>query len=316
MKRLGRFINDYLAALLVVGVLLVVGLFIAFGHKNSDGTVTFDGKSPTYSGEIEAAYCQTKKDNDKAVAGFTGVDVPQDAASGCDPTDLPQMGASVYYTVGMASPTDFYNSVNGRGFNEGYGYQCVAGFKEFMFSLSGRYIATSTGGALGYASQQAQIEPLGFKWHGGRSGLQDGDWGIFGGGQYGHVSMYYQGKWFGQNQAAANANTGNPFNLLAIGSENLVGFYRPNIYVKAASNGSTSSSTSSETSSTGTSTPSVAATSYTVRQGDTLGAIILKMGWYSGASGLYGDSGYAQAVAERNGISPRGLIFPGTVISR
>lgn len=315
MKRFTKFLSDYLTALVVIGALLVIGLFVAFGTKNSDGTVTFNGKSPIYSEEIEKAYCKTKDENDKAVADFTGTDVAQDASSGCAPTDLPQMGASVYYKVDVSTPTAFYQAVNGRGFNEGYGLQCVAAFKEFMFALSGSYVATKTGGASGYASQQAQIEPLGFKWHGGRSGLQDGDWGIFGGGQYGHVAMYYQGKWFGQNQGAANPYTGNPFNLLGMSSDSLIGYYRPNIYQGAAStpgNSSEKPNSSSSPTQNGVSSSS----SYTVRQGDTLGGIALKNGWYGGTSGLYGDSGYAQQLATKNGVTWRGLIVPGQVIRR
>ena len=49
---------------------------------------------------------------------------------------------------------------------------------------------------------------------------------------------------------------------------------------------------------------------------DTLGGIALKNGWYSGVRGLFGDSGYAQALADKNGIVNRGLIYPGAVITK
>lgn len=319
MKAVKAFLSKYLTAVIVVAVLLVIALFAALTTQNEDGTRTFNGKGPIYSEAQEQAYCEAKASNDKAIAEFTGIDVVQDSGSGCAPTDIPQLGTSVYYSVDVSTPTAFYNAVNGKGFNEGYGLQCVAGFKEFMFALSGKYVATKTGGASGYAQQQGQIEPLGFKWYGGSAGLQDGDWGIFGNGQYGHVAMYYQGKWFGQNQAAANANAGNAFNLLGIGNGGLLGYYRPNIYQKSTPAPVTSTPTpkpSGNSSNTGGSTAPATSNTYTVVRGDTLGNIILKAGWYSGTQGLYGDDGYAQKVADFNGVSPRGLIYPGTVLKR
>jgi len=53
---------------------------------------------------------------------------------------------------------------------------------------------------------------------------------------------------------------------------------------------------------------------YVVRRGDTLGHIALRNGWH-GTSGLFGNSGYTQRLAERNGIANRGLIYPGQRIN-
>lgn len=314
MKSVLKFLDKYLTAFIVLGVLFVIALLAFFATPNENGSRTYNGNDPTYSDATEQAYCEAKASNEAAIAGFTGVDVPQDASSGCEPTDLPQMGALAYYKVAMATPTEFYNSVNGKGFNEGYGMQCVAGFKEFMFSLSGKYVATSTGGASGYAKQQAQIEPLGFKWYNGKSGLQDGDWGIFTMGTYGHVAMYYQGKWFGQNQYAADPNVGNAFNLASISTDTLAGYYRPNIYIKSTGGGDSGNGNSGNNG--GTVTPPATSNSYTVRRGDTLGGIALKQGWYGSTGGLYGDAGYAQRVADYNNIQVRGLIYPNQVIRK
>ena len=54
---------------------------------------------------------------------------------------------------------------------------------------------------------------------------------------------------------------------------------------------------------------------YTVRKGDTLGAIARRLGWYTGNK-MFGDDGYAQSLAEYNNIVNRGLIYPGQVIRR
>lgn len=302
------FLKNNIASLgLVTFFLILVTALSVFSSWDGDGRRTFGGNIS------EKTICEGLEKLKTSTKDVAGINVPQDAGSGCEPTELAQIGASVYYDVDVSTPGAFYGSVNGRGFNEGYGYQCVAGFKEFMFALSGRYVATNTGGASGYAAQQAHIEPLGFKWHSGTAGLQDGDWGIFTNGQYGHVAMYYQGKWFGQNQGAANAVTGNPFNLLALGITP-VGFYRPNIYQKAAPTQPKESA--QVTPDQAAPQAPVASANYTTKRGDTLGGIALKNGWYGGVNGLYGNTGYTQRLAEQNGIEWRGLIYPGQTIKK
>lgn len=303
-----RLFLKYLAPSIVIAVMLFITVMATIAPQNSDGSRTFDGKSPIYSEELENAYCKTKESNNKAISALSGIDTPQDSLSGCTPTDLPQMGSLVYYSVDVSSPTAFYNNVNGKGFNEGYGYQCVAGFKEFMYALSGKYVAASNGGAKSYANQQAQIEPLGFTWHSGTDGLQNGDWAIWTSGQYGHVSMFYDGKWFGQNQYAANPNAGNPFNLASISNNGIAGYYRPNIYI--AQEKPTPIEPIAPT------TPMVEDISYTVQNGDTLGAIAISQGWWDKSLELYGDAGYAQRLAEYNKIINRGLIYKNMVIRK
>lgn len=56
-----------------------------------------------------------------------------------------------------------------------------------------------------------------------------------------------------------------------------------------------------------------AGNAYVVKRGDTLGHIALRNGWH-GANGLFGNNGYTQALANKNGIANRGLIYPNMVI--
>lgn len=301
MKTIKFFVSTFLTQIIIVSVLFIIVMLGVFASPNDDGTRTYDGKAPKYTDAQEQAYCAMQKSNSDAIVAFSGINVPQDSTSGCSPTDLPQMGSLVYYDVDTSTPTEFYNSVNGKGFNEGYGYQCVAGFKEYMYALSGSYVAAAGGGAKGYATQQSQVEPLGFTWHDGTSGLQNGDWAIWTSGQYGHVSMYYNGQWFGQNQYAADPSVGNPFNLASISTNNIAGYYRPNIYIAVIPIDPPITPTTE---------------SYTVQLGDTLGGIALTQGWWSSVDGLYGDSGYAQKLADYNNIVSRGLIYPTQLINR
>ena len=368
VSKFKNFLANRLAVILVAAVVVLSATFVIVGKQAEDGSITLDGSKAKYSKATEKALCELAKKRESAIAGIMGLDVPQDSGSGCEAPDkeLAQMGSGVYYKTDLSSPAAFVNAMNGRGFNEGYGLQCVAGFKQFMFSLSGRVVATRTGGASGYANQVSEIQALGFTWHGGQAGMKDGDWAIFGGGTYGHVAMYYQGKFFGQNQGSGNIYVGNAFNLMDLGGyrNSIIGYYRPNIWA----NGSTASAPAAPAANSkavndqvvadvlrgvygsgndrvarlqaagynpaevqaavnsrvAAQAPRVSAPastgyvqrstgSYVVRRGDTLGDIALRNGWH-GTSGLFGNSGYTQRLAERNGIVNRGLIYPGQKI--
>ena len=369
VSKFKNFLANRLAVILVAAVVVLSATFVIVGKQAEDGSITLDGSKAKYSKATEKALCELAKKRESAIAGIMGLDVPQDSGSGCEAPDkeLAQMGSGVYYKTDLSSPAAFVNAMNGRGFNEGYGLQCVAGFKQFMFSLSGRVVATRTGGASGYANQVGEIQALGFTWHAGQAGMKDGDWAIFGGGTYGHVAMYYQGKFFGQNQGSGNIYVGNAFNLMDLGGyrNSIIGYYRPNIWA----NGNTASAPAAPAASSkavndqvvadvlkgvygsgndrvarlqaagynpaevqavvnsrvAAQAPRVSAPAstgyvqrstggYVVRRGDTLGHIALRNGWH-GTNGLFGDSGYTQRLAERNGIANRGLIYPGQRIS-
>lgn len=365
-----NFLANRLAVILVAAVVVLSATFVIVGKQAEDGSITLDGSKAKYSKSQEKALCELAKKRDEAIAGIMGLDVPQDSGSGCEAPDkeLAQMGSGVYYKTDLSSPAAFVNAMNGRGFNEGYGLQCVTGFKQFMFSLSGRVVATRTGGASGYANQVGEIQALGFTWHDGQAGMRDGDWAIFGGGQYGHVAMYYQGKFFGQNQGSGNIYVGNAFNLMDLGGyrNSIIGYYRPNIWagnsspstpaprannsksvndqvvadvlrgvygsgndrvsrlqatgynpaeVQAAVNSHVAAQAPRVVAPVPTGYVQRSTSGYVVHRGDTLGHIALRNGWHNGTGGLFGNSGYTQRLAERNGIANRGLIYPGQRIN-
>ena len=210
-----------------------------------------------------------------------------------------EKGASCYYKVDVSTPTAFVKAVNGKGFNEGWGYQCVAGFKEFQYSLCGSY-ANAGGAAKNYAYSHTAVESLGFKWHGGTSGLQNGDWCIWTSGEFGHVAMYYNGKFFGQNQGASNGAIGTPFNLMSLSLNGCAGYYRPNIYVEPIPPVPPK--------------PPKKKVSYTYKKGDTFGQVILDLGLNTshGLWGADGDVAYYTEQLHQQGIY--GNIPIGTTI--
>lgn len=218
---------------------LLVGLFIAdigaIGYAMSEALMAF-GLTDKQIAQIRETVLSAGEDETTGIAiDYDGNDViakaikvRHDSGDGQKTDEKPQKGAWPYYKVDISTPDRFVNAVNGKGFDEGYGMQCVAGFKEFQYSLSGAIVATSTGGASGYANQRSQIEALGFTYYNDGK-LQNGDWVIWGGG-YGHVAMYYNGQFFGQNQGASDPNVGCPFNLMSLSMNNYLCHYRPNIY--------------------------------------------------------------------------------------
>lgn len=132
------------------------------------------------------------------------------------------------------SPADFVISETGRGYDEGYGEQCVAGFKQFTFSNTGQILRAPQGAALGYASATDQIKNMGFDIIYDRDKLKDGDWVVSSLGRYGHIAMFFNGKLFGQNQRASDPAVGSPFSLDDIWGAHYDYFlvaFRPKIYI-------------------------------------------------------------------------------------
>ena len=246
---------------------------------------------------VEVPYDASKIDMSSIVEKVTGCFTHHDNIG--NTTEHNEVGASCYYKVDVSTPDAFVKAVNGKGFNEGWGYQCVAGFKEFQYSLSGTYV-NAGGAAKNYAYSHSALESIGFKWYGGTSGLQNGDWCVWTSGESGHVAMYYNGKFFGQNQGAKNGEIGTPFNLMSLSLNGCAGFYRPNLYA--------------EPKPTPAPNPPKKKVSYTYKKGDTFGQVILDLGLNTshGLWGADGDVAYYTEQLHQQGIY--GNIPIGTTI--
>ena len=249
------------------------------------------------SKHVNVEYDPSKMDINGIVERLAGCFTEHDEKG--DTKEHDELGASCYYKVDVSTPDAFYKAVNGKGFNEGYGYQCVAGFKEFQYSLAGTYV-NAGGAAKNYAYSHSALEGIGFKWHGGTSGLQNGDWCIWTSGTFGHVAMYYNGKFFGQNQGATNPAVGTPFNLMSLSLSGMAGYYRPDLYVHPSPAPAPN--------------PPKKTVSYTYKKGDTFGQVILDLGLNTshGLWGADGDVAYYTEQLHEQGIY--GNIPIGTTI--
>ena len=217
---------------------------------------------------------------------------------------------AIIETFDTSTPEAFKNATLGHCIyaNNRFGAQCVSLSRSFWFSYANRDVSTcGTGMAKGMmkcAEQNAGNDFIVY-WAENKNIIQAGDWLIFDGGQYGHVGMALGPvtngyvALLGENQGGTPCDGGGAAtNIINIAIKNLIGFYRPKAYVKPEPK------------------PEPAPTKdyiiYTVKKGDTLGAILREQG-YKGNK-LFGDNGIAQKVAEENGIKNRGLIYPNTEI--
>ena len=150
----------------------------------------------------------------------------------------------------MPTPHEFYLSVIGKGFDtDGYGYQCVAGFKVFCKQVLGlNYYHKSIcygGNPSGYAYRiWYNFDSLGFNKYFDKvapNQMVDGDWAIWKYGRgnnscpYSHISMFRKdngngtGIFLGQNQSV----NGGRFSQVNISYSGLLGGLRPKIYHQA-----------------------------------------------------------------------------------
>ena len=134
----------------------------------------------------------------------------------------------------MAQPFSvFVNTYNGTSHDVdgAFGAQCWDGYAFYMQWLGYPYAhCTASGGAKDIWDLRASNGTLNSC--NVVSSPQNGDiavWGSNMGGGYGHVAMYYNGMYFGQNQGNSGGTNGGPFNLLSIGTVPL-GWFRPKCY--------------------------------------------------------------------------------------
>lgn len=218
-------------------------------------------------------------------------------------------------TYNVSSPEAFRDDTYNKCIiaNNKFGAQCVSLARVFWWSYADRDVSTcGTGMAKGMMNCWEQNAGDDFETYWVNNGIQDGDWIISDGGQYGHVCMALGPvkngyvACLGENQGGHKCEGygGAATNIINYSVKNVIGYYRPKAYVIPEP--------TPEPTPTPAPTPSEEIV-YVVKKGDTLGGILRAYG-YKGKK-LFGDDGLAQKIAEKNGIKNRGLIFPGEEIT-
>lgn len=292
LKSLSNFFMDHLAAFIWMGVAVLCAVFILCGTKAENGSITLDGSDA----KIEEYTEKFIEDANEAMLRLMEKDAPTDEET-IKANDEEEVGLGFYTTI---------DAVIGRrlpdGDNDGgRGWQC---------SKYTAYLAT---GKREYSSAHPDYGPVNGKdvaaWLVKNYGFKYVDKpvkGAIGSGgfntQYGHTAMYLYST--GSNTAMVNDANYTPLKV-STHNMNISGW----VWVVPGSY-------NPQPAPTPTPTPApVSYDTYTVRKGDTLGDIARNMGWYTGGK-LFGDDGYAQALADYNGIANRGLIYPGQVIKK
>ena len=295
MKRIKKLITNNLHWLILLAVAVLVTIFISVGHPSENGYITLNGKDA----EISEGTTKYIEDVNDAIYRIMNEDAPTDEATIKENEEPTGQGA--YTTLDQVIAR-----MRADGDNDGgRGWQC---------SKYTAYLAT---GKKDYSSKNPDYGPVNgkdvaaylVKYFGWKYVDKPVKGAIGSGGfntKYGHTAMFLYST--GSNTAMVNDANYTP---LAVSTHNMnisgwvwvvPGDYKP-----------TPEPTPTPTPTPEPSPAPVSSNTYTVRKGDTLGGIAIKMGWCNGCK-LFGDDGYAQKIAEKNGIENRGLIYPNQVI--
>lgn len=296
MKKIKNFIINNLHFLIVALVAVICAVFIMNGNKAENGSITLDGQDA----KIDEYTEKFIEDANDALYRIMNEDAPTDQET-IEANDKEATGQGAYTTIDQVIARR-----KPDGFNDnGKGLQC---------SKYTGYLAT---GKMEYSSTNPDYGPVNgkdvaawlVKYYGWKYIDTPVEGAIGSGGfntKYGHTAMFLY--FTGTNTAMVNDANYTP---LAVSTHNMnisgwvwvvPGDYKP-----------TPEPTPTPTPTPEPSPAPVSSNTYTVRKGDTLGGIAIKMGWCNGCK-LFGDDGYAQKIAEKNGIKNRGLIYPNQVI--
>lgn len=305
MKTIKHFLKNNIHWLIVIAVSMLCFGFVFLGTPNENGYITLDGSDA----KIEESTKEFVEDSLKAFNRITNESKPTDDATK-KLNDNNEVGLGFYTSI---------DAIIGRRLPDGNN----DGGKGWQCSKYTAYLAT---GKREYSTKNPDYGPVngkdvaswlvknyGFKY------INKPVAGAIGSGEfntkYGHTVMYLYST--GANTAMVNDANYTPLkvsthNMNISGWKWVVpGNYNANTTTNANNNGSNANKPATNANNNA----KASVNTYVVRKGDTLGGIAIKMGWFNGGK-LYGDDGYAQALAKENNIAWRGLIYPGQVIKK
>lgn len=289
MKKISNLLSNHIYLFIWLGVALLCTLFIIFGTKSENGSITLDGKDA----KIEEYTEKFIENSNEALYRIMEQDAPTDEET-IEENAQVGLGGSTTLNQVIARRLPDGNNDNGLG------WQCSK-YTAYLATGKREYSKTHPdyGPVNGKDVASWLVKNYGWKY------ISNPVEGAIGSGgfntQYGHTVMYLYST--GSNTAMVNDANWKPLTV-ATHNMNISGWVWvvPGDYT-------------SDPTPTPTPTPSPVSDSYTVKKGDTLGEIARKLGWYLGPK-MFGDDGYAQSLAEYNNIPNRGLIYPGQVIRR
>lgn len=298
MNRIKNFVSNNLASFIWLGVSFICILFMLIGSESENGSITLNGENAKI-GEYTEKFIEEAND---ALYRIMNEDAPTDEETIKANEEEEGLGGSVTLTQVLARRLPDGNDDNGLG------WQCSK-YTAYLATGKREYsnVHTDYGPVNGKDMASWLVKNYGWKY------TETPVEGAIGSGgfntRYGHTAMYLYST--GNNSAMVNdAN----FVPLKVSTHNMnisgwvwviPGDYIPDVSPSVKPTIIEPSKPTNQN----------YAETYTVRKGDTLGAIARRLGWYTGNK-MFGDDGYAQSLAEYNNIINRGLIYPGQVIRR
>lgn len=294
MKRVSKFIVNNLHWFIVAFVALLCTIFLIAGHTSEDGKyITLDGSDA----QITDTTKKWIEDANDALYRIMNEDAPTDEETARQWAILDEegLGGSVTLDAVKSRRLPDGDTDNGKGWQcSKYTAYLATGRREYSSAhpdygpVNGKNVAQWLHDNFGWKYTDEPVE--GAIGSGGFNTL------------YGHTAEFLY--WTGDNTAmVSDANyvplTVSTHNMNISGWVWVVpGDYTPD----------------PEPTPTPTPTPEPISGDiyYVVRVGDTLGQIIRNNGYVGNR--LFGDDGLAQAIAERNNIENRGLIYPNQTI--
>lgn len=290
MKKISNWLTEHIALFVWLGVAILCTLFIIFGVKSENGYITLDGKDA----HIEAYTEKFIENSNDALYRIMNEEAPTDEET-IKANEEVGLGGSVTLDQVIARRLPDGDNDNGRGWQcSKYTGYLATGKREYSSShpdygpVNGKDVASWLVRNYGWKYTDTPVE----------GAIGSGGFNT----QYGHTAMYLYST--GANTAMVNDANWTPLKV-ATHNMNISGWVWvvPDDYTPDP-----------EPTPAPTPTPTSYDT-YIVKKGDTLGDIARKMGWYTGDK-LFGDDGYAQALADYNNILNRGLIYPNQIIRR
>lgn len=292
-SKIKDFIMNRIALFTVLGVSLLCVIFLIVGKPSESGFITLNGQDAKIE-EYTEKFIENAND---ALYRIMNEDAPTDEETIKANEEATGQGAytTIDQVIARRKPDGFNDNGKGLQCSKYTGY-LATGKMEYSTThpdygpVNGKDVASWLVRSYGWKYIDTPVE----------GAIGSGGFNT----KYGHTAMFLY--FTGSNTAMVNDANYVPLTV-ATHSMNISGW----VWVVPGDYKPTPSPTPTPTP---TPTP-VSYDSYTVVRGDTLGGIARKMGWYSGNK-LFGDDGYAQKLAEKNGIPNRGLIYPGQVIHK
>lgn len=309
-------IKSIIASIIAIIVAIISGIVININIENgkTNATITYSPEEiPTYLIDDQGEIMETTEYNGEEIPTVDEIDggMFEDEATGLSIVegDYDDLGWSEWYPTN--TPEAFRDATLNRCIIAGnkYGAQCVSLSRVFWWSYANRDVSTcGTGMAKGMMNCSDQNAGDDFLVFWGSNGIQDGDWIVSDGGQFGHICMalgpVVNGyvACLGENQGGHKCEGygGSATNIINYNVKNVIGYYRPKAYIKP------------EPTPEPTPEPSQNIT-YTYVKGDYFSKVLTKLGLDEGK--LWGKNGtvkfYTNQLMIQNVLDSKGNVIIG-----